>query len=227
MASLQLPDKTPKGRATRLAFQHAARVVFARDGYVNARLSDIADEAGKSVASFYNYYDSKEELLVDIAEDFDEELQALVAKPFRMGLPVEEALRQGITDFWHHYKRRLPEVVGIFHASIVDPVFAERWRQIRTNGTLTIARGIRHAQTQGFAPDVDPWLAGSALSAMLEQFCYVWQAQGGDDIETELTDEVAIDTLWNLWIHAIYWKTPPEFPTTPTAVAAGQEDDPT
>ncbi len=186
--------------------------MFARDGYVNARLSDIAEAAGKSVASFYNYYDSKEELLVDIASDFDEELQRSVAEPFRRGLPVEDALRQSIADFWHHYRRRLPEVVGIFHASIVDPVFAERWRQIRTNGTVTIARGIRAAQAEGFAPGLDPLIAASALSGMMEHFCYVWQAQGGDAVDVELTDDVAFDTLWTLWTHAIYWTAPPEFP---------------
>jgi AcrR family transcriptional regulator len=214
-------DKTAKGRATRRAFQEAARVVFARDGYVNARLADIADVAGKSVASFYNYYDSKEELLADIASDFDEELQSAVAEPFRRGLPVEQALRQSIADFWYHYRRRLPEVVGIFHASIVDPVFAERWRQIRTNGTTTIARGIRAAQAEGYAPGVEPLIAASALSGMMEHFCYVWQAQGGDAIDVELTDELALDTLWTIWTHAIYWKTPPEFPTS---AASGDEE---
>lgn len=187
--------------------------MFARDGYVKARLSDIADAAGKSVASFYNYYDSKEELLVDIASDFDEELQRSVAAPFRRGLPVEDALRESIADFWHHYRRRLPEVVGIFHASIVDPVFAERWRQIRTNGTLTIARGIRAAQAEGFAPGLDPLIAASALSGMMEHFCYVWQAQGGDALDIELADDVAVDTLWTLWTHAIYWTAPATFPT--------------
>lgn len=220
-------DKSAKGRSTRRAFQQAARTIFARDGYVKSRLSDIADEAGKSVASFYNYYDSKEELLVDIAADFDEELQALVAKPFRSGLEVDEALRQSISDFWYHYRRRLPEVVGIFHASLVDPAFAARWRKIRTNGTVTIARGIRQAQADGFAPGIDPLIAASALSGMMEHFCYVWQAQGGDDIDQELTDELAIETLSNLWIHAIYWRAPTSDPTAPPAVHDTGEPPPT
>ena len=37
---------TPKGRATDEAFREAARVVFARDGYLNAKIGDIAAEAG-------------------------------------------------------------------------------------------------------------------------------------------------------------------------------------
>jgi AcrR family transcriptional regulator len=179
--------------------------VFARDGYINARLSDIADEAGRSMASFYNYYDSKEAVLVDIASDFDAELQSLVAEPFRRGLPTDEALREAITGFWRHYHRRLPEVVGIFHASLVEPDFAQRWREIRANGIRTIAHGLRRAQADGFAPGLDPLVAASALSSMMEHFCYVWLAQGGDAVEVEMSEQLAVDTLWTLWMHAVYW----------------------
>lgn len=197
---------TPKGKATRRAFQESARRVFARDGYINARLADIAEEAGKSMASFYNYYESKEALLADIAADFDEQAQQRVAEPFRRGLPPEEALREAIAQFWYHYRERMPEMVGVFHASIVDPTFAEWWRAIHTNGVRTISRGIVEAQTRGFAPGLDPVIAASALSSMIEHFCYVWHFQGGQMTDVELSDDHAIETLWTLWRHAIYWR---------------------
>lgn len=43
---------TRKSRENDEAFREAARTVFARDGYLNAKISDIAAKAGKSVASF-------------------------------------------------------------------------------------------------------------------------------------------------------------------------------
>ena len=57
--------------------------VFARDGYLNARISDIAAEAGKSVASFYNYYDTKADLLIALAEDFHAEATEMAVLPYR------------------------------------------------------------------------------------------------------------------------------------------------
>ena len=54
----QLP--TLRGRQTQAAIDAAARVVIARKGFLATTISDIAAEAGKSTASFYNYYDSKE-----------------------------------------------------------------------------------------------------------------------------------------------------------------------
>lgn len=200
----------PKGQATRRSFQEAARRVFERDGYLNARLSDIADEAGKSMASFYNYFESKEALLADLAADFDAELQERVAEPFRRDLSPEAALREAIAAFYRHYQHRLPEAIGIFQASMVNPDFAAQWREIRTNGVRTIAFGIRRAQAVGFAPGLDALLAASALSSMIEHFCWVWMAGAGDatdvDANTPDFDDHAIDTLWQLWSHAVYWK---------------------
>ncbi|WP_116999824.1 TetR/AcrR family transcriptional regulator [Desertimonas flava] len=200
---------TRKGRATRLSFQEAARRVFARDGYLNSRLSDIADEAGKSMASFYNYFESKEALLAELAADFDAELQRRVAEPFRRERSPEAALHGAIAAFYRHYQTRLPEAIGIFQASMVNPDFAAQWREIRTNGVRTIALGIRRAQAAGFAPGLDPLLAASALSSMIEHFCWVWMAGEGDATGVEPTapgfDEHAIDTLWQLWSHAVYW----------------------
>jgi AcrR family transcriptional regulator len=201
---------TAKGRATRQAFLDAARRVVARNGYLNARLSDIADEAGKSMASFYNYFDSKEALLAELATDFDAELQALVAEPFRQGLPAIEALHEAIRLFYRQYQRRMPEIVGIVQASMIDENFAKEWRQIRTNGVHTLARFVRNAQRDGWAPGLHPELAASALSSMLEHFCWVWIAHDGDAIDVDLSEDEAVDTLWTLMSHAVYWRPDPE-----------------
>jgi len=72
-----------KGRLTDEAFRDAARLVFARDGYLNAKISDIAAAAGRSVASFYNYYDTKADLLITLAEEFHAEATQLAVLPYR------------------------------------------------------------------------------------------------------------------------------------------------
>ena len=79
---------TRKGRATDEAFKEAARRVFARDGYLNAKITDIAAEAGRSAASFYNYYDTKADLLIALAEEFHAEATSLAVLPFRAAWPA-------------------------------------------------------------------------------------------------------------------------------------------
>src|ERR1022692_5029781 len=114
------PEKaTRKGRETDEAFRSAARTVFARDGYLNARISDIAAEAGKSVASFYNYYDTKADLLIALAEEFHAEATQLAALPYRSGLTRQEALREAVAGFWRTYARRRGELIGVFQAAML------------------------------------------------------------------------------------------------------------
>ena len=209
---------TPKGRETRERFREALREVIAADGYFNAKISDVALKAQKSIGLFYNYYDSKEELLAEIAQDFNDELAQTTLQPFRKGRPADEALRDAIRIFWMTFKRKKAEMVGVFQASMTIPHFSREWRRIRGYAIARIVAGVRVAQAQGYAPGLDPELAASALASMLEHFAYVWLAGGGDDIKSPFDEERAIDTVAQLWFHALYWK-PPAVPLAKAGAA--------
>jgi AcrR family transcriptional regulator len=169
-----------KGRATDEAFREAARVVFAREGYLNAKISDIAAEAGRSVASFYNYYDTKADLLIALAEEFHAEATQMAILPYRSGLSREDALREAVAGFWRTYAKRRGELIGIFQAAMLEGEFRDRWLTMRAEAITRITAEIRRAQADGYCPGVDPVLTASALSAMLEHFCYIWLGQGGE-----------------------------------------------
>jgi AcrR family transcriptional regulator len=196
---------TRKGRATDEAFRDAARIVFARDGYLNARISDIAAAAGRSVASFYNYYDTKADLLIALAEEFHAEATAMAVLPYRAGLSHEDALREAVAGFWRTYAKRRGELIGIFQAAMVEGRFRDRWLEIRGEAVSRIAAQIRRAQSEGYCPGVDPVLAASALSAMLEHFCYIWLGQGGEK-DVQFDDERALEALATIWVKSVYWR---------------------
>ncbi|MGN6791422.1 MAG: TetR/AcrR family transcriptional regulator [Streptosporangiaceae bacterium] len=200
---------TRKGRETDEAFREAARTVFARDGYLNAKISDIAAEAGKSVASFYNYYDTKADLLIALAEEFHAEATQMAVLPYRSGLTRQEALREAVAGFWRTYAKRRGELIGVFQAAMLDEEFLDRWLDIRAEAVARIARQIRQAQSEGFCPGVDPVLTASALSAMLEHFSYIWLGQGGERAAVQFDDERAIDTLATIWVNSVYWRPEP------------------
>ncbi len=195
-----------KGRETDEAFRQAARHVFAREGYLNARISDIAAEAGRSVASFYNYYDTKADLLIALAEEFHAEATQMAALPYRSGLAREEALRQAVAGFWRTYAERRGELIGIFQAAMLEGEFRDRWLEMRAEAITRIAAEIRRAQAEGYCPGADPVLTASALSAMLEHFCYIWLGQGGELGDVTFDDERALDALATIWVKAVYWR---------------------
>ncbi len=112
--------------------------------------------AGRSVASSYNYYDTKADPLIALAEEFHAEATQLAVLPYRAGLAGEEALREAVAGFWRTYAKRRGEAI------------------------TRIATAIRAAQSDGYCPGVDPVLTASAPAAMLEHFCYIWLGQGGE-----------------------------------------------
>ena len=196
---------TPKGRATDEALKEAARVVFARDGYLNAKISDIAAQAGRSAASFYNYYDTKADLLIALAEEFHAEATSLAILPFRAGLARPEALREAVAGFWRTYAKRRGELIGIFQAAMIEGRFRDRWLELRGEVITRIAGEVRAAQARGYCPGVDPVMTASALSAMLEHFCYIWLGQGGDK-DVPFDGERALDAVATIWVKAVYWR---------------------
>src|SRR5919108_2822994 len=73
-ASTREPPRTARGARTRAALVKAARTVFERDGYLNARLTDITAEADVATGSFYTYFTNKEEIFAAVLAEAQEEM---------------------------------------------------------------------------------------------------------------------------------------------------------
>ena len=64
--------RSRKGVETRARLVAPAKEIFERDGFLDARISDIAERAGLSHGSFYHYFESKEEVFREVAAEVDE-----------------------------------------------------------------------------------------------------------------------------------------------------------
>jgi AcrR family transcriptional regulator len=63
---------------TRASLLSAARTLFAKQGFEHTAIADITDRADLGVGSFYNHFDSKEDMLAALLEQaFSEQLAAL------------------------------------------------------------------------------------------------------------------------------------------------------
>lgn len=197
---------TPKGKRTEAAFLEAARKVFAEQGYFNAKISDIARAAGKSPGSFYNYYESKEELLKALLEQFS--VEVLESSFKSQGDDPMEGIRAAVRAYWTTYRRYLAEMVGLFQMSMTDEVFARRWQEQRAIGIRMVRAGIRNAERSGYRVGASPGLLASAIVSTLDSFCWVWLVSGGDTDVDPPDDETAIETLSLLWYRAVYNREP-------------------
>jgi AcrR family transcriptional regulator len=94
---------------------NSAIKVFARKGFENARISDIASEAGTAYGLIYHYFNSKEELLREIIE----EKWALFLKSIKDIDDMESGFRQKIvkiTGILLDTYKKFPELMKVLVA---------------------------------------------------------------------------------------------------------------
>jgi len=201
-----VPDAEPaagsrKAQAaqTEAALKDAARRVFARSGYLDAKITDITAEAGRSVGSFYKHFDGKEELLQALLTDWTAQAGAqLAGHEAGDDLSEEPALRARVAVYWHTYRAHLPEIRALGQAALVNPVFAEQVARTRHAELQRMREHLERLAAAGFDLPGDPAVLASAFNALLEGFCAIWIAGGGEPIGRELGDDEAIDTLTGL-----------------------------
>lgn len=199
---------TPRRQATRAALLEAARQVFAEKGYLNAKISDITDRAGRSIGSFYNHYDTKEQLLRTLLERFPAQIveRTLDELTDDWTVNVEAAVRA----YFRTFREYLPEMIGVFQLSMTDPDAAAWWRSQRAYGIASVLTMVAAVEKEGRRVDLDHTVFASALVSMLESYCWTWMAAGGDDVPVApngdtpaFDEETAIRTLAAMWQRAM------------------------
>jgi AcrR family transcriptional regulator len=196
---LREPPRTARGARTRAALVTAARTVFERDGYLNARLTDITAEANCSTGSFYTYFTNKEEIFAAVMEQAQEEMLHPHVREMTDSDDPTALIEAGNRAYLVAYRRNA-KLMGLLEqvANIDDDVRELRRRRGAAFAERN-ARSIRDLQARGLAdPEVDPLLAASALSSMVGRMAYSVYVLGDD---WSLEDLVA--TLTRLWANAL------------------------
>jgi AcrR family transcriptional regulator len=197
----QLP--TLRGRQTQAAIDVAARAVVARKGILATTISDIAAEAGRSTASFYNYYDSKEAMVREWAVRFRDEARDRARAAAAPELSNSERAYRAAAAHWNTYRHRLAEIISVSQLAMVSDDFAQYWAEICELPIELVTSIVEHAQQQGFCTGDDPHLVAVALVSMLNQFCYTQLS--GDGAKTA-DDDACITTLANIFYRTIYYE---------------------
>lgn len=193
------PPVTRRGIRTRQALVDAARVVFERDGYLDARLTDITAEAKCSTGTFYTYFTSKEEIFAAVMEATKNEmLHPGMERVTEVDDPVA-IIEASNRAYLESYRRNARLMQLLEQVANVDPKVREL-RQAR--GRVFVernARGIEDLQHRGLAdPDLDPMMASRALSGMISRLAYTtFVLDEGDDFE-EL-----VYTATRVWCNAL------------------------
>lgn len=204
-ARVELP--TVRGRQTQAAIDAAARTVVARKGILATTIADIAAEAGRSTASFYNYYDSKEAMVREWAVRFRDEARERARAAAEPGLDDAARAHAAAAAHWNTYRHRLAEIIAVSQLAMVSEDFAQYWSEICELPITLITGMVKMAQQQGFCKGDDAHLIAVALVSMLNQFCYTQLSGIGAQTAD---DEKCIATLAAIFHRTIYHEGTPQ-----------------
>jgi TetR/AcrR family transcriptional regulator, fatty acid metabolism regulator protein len=164
------------GAEKRRIILDAAVVVFARQGFHSARVSDIADEAGVAYGLVYHYFDSKDEVLDTLfLERWNVMLEA-IREVDRSEAEPRDKLR-AITSFIVDSYRHDPDLMKVIIVEVTraaNSFGAKHLDKIREAYSL-IADIVEAAQQAGkFRRDVAPTFAALAFYGAIEQVLTGW-----------------------------------------------------
>jgi AcrR family transcriptional regulator len=204
--------RSPKGAETRARLLAAAKATFEDSGFLDARISDIAERAGLSHGSFYHYFESKEEVFREVAETIEDQLSAplgsVILDPASDATPAER-IRQAIRLHLEAYRQEARIMGVIEQVSRYDTqVRAARFKRQRYYGEQ-VEESIRRLQRHGLVdPDLEPVIAAAVLGSMTTRFPELWLVEGSLDCSFD----DGVDQLTRVFVNALGLKEPPEKP---------------
>lgn len=174
--------------------RRAAERVFARYGFHNARAAQIAEEAGVAVGTIYNYFQHKDDILVEI---FETEKNARMEKIHGI-LATEQPMRDKIREIIHFQIRRALENREIMRFFISEDLHLGNDAEGCTQQMFKeipehVAEILKAAMDRGEIRRMDPLVAANAIigaqRAMMARLCFF------DDADAERMRETAADEL--------------------------------
>lgn len=200
-ASVGSLPHSERGRRTRRQLLVAAREIFERDGFLDARVTDISAAAGASHGSFYTYFESKTDIFRNLCA---QEMDALYVGTGGGDPDGDEPdaiarIDRSNRRFVDIYKRNAA-LLGLFEqVTAYDEEVRKLRMAVRERAVSRIERSILQLQESGLADrDLDPFHTAGALVTMVNSTVHFWLVLG-----ERFDEETLLRTLTQLWTRAL------------------------
>jgi len=180
---------------------HAATKVFAKKGFFNARISDIAKEAKVADGTIYLYFNNKFDILISV---FEEEIGGLIEQVSK-SLAIEPDPRKQLRIFATKHltmmkkNKNLAEVIQIELRQSTKLI--KDYRNNKFSEYIDIISTIiKNGQAQNlYRADIKPGIAKRAFFGALDEISRVWSLS----LDTEYTVDVTINQIMDIFLSGI------------------------
>jgi AcrR family transcriptional regulator len=150
-----------------------ARRVFADVGYLNAEIAQITRAADRATGTFYVHFDSKQQLLTAMVDEFTKDL--IKSGLDRLEHPPEAA-PMVLRTLWTTHHRHAATFRALVEAATAHPELAAIYAGLRQNARRDFESMLRSARNWRSAGEEDIALTAAALEMMVSACLYEWHA---------------------------------------------------
>lgn len=150
----------------RVKIERAALRLFTRKGFHGTTVREIADKAGVSMGKLYIYYDTKEDIFIDLVNHMGRKMEAIRQSDL---MPLMESLDpDSLRKLAKAIGRVVAQNLDYWRLMYIDVVefrhkhFIHSFREI-AGGLRTYASGMIRKSRVAFPAGVDPSLAYTAI----------------------------------------------------------------
>ena len=169
---------TPRGRERRRQLLEEAAERFAVHGYHTTSVADIVDGVGVGKGVFYWYFDSKEQLFLELLAESQADLRRADADavanepdPLRR---IERGIRASLT--WLEANRT---VLALFQLAGTDDRFVGALRAGEEAWADELAEHLKAGIVSGRIPDGDPQVLAHAVLGAVKSLAWTFLAREG------------------------------------------------
>jgi TetR/AcrR family fatty acid metabolism transcriptional regulator len=172
----KVPSRLAPAADKREAILKAATQVFARNGFFQSQVADIARAAGVAAGTVYLYFRSKDDLLVSL---FERTMREAIADG-RAVLDGVADPRQRLSHIARLHLERLGrdrDLAVVFQVELRQSTkFMERFSSTYLRDYLGLIRDtLAHGQAAGqFRPDINPTIAAKIFFGALDEMATNW-----------------------------------------------------
>jgi AcrR family transcriptional regulator len=181
----------------KLKIERAALYLFTRRGFHGTTVREIAKKAGISMGKLYIYYDTKEDIFIDLSDHLARNMEAIRQKeliPLMASLDPDslrklaKAIGRVVSENLDYWRLMYIDVVEFRHKH-----FIHSFREI-AGGLRTYANAVIRGSQVTFPPGVSPSLAYTTI--YLHFFTYfLTEELFGAKRHLGMSDDEAIDQL--------------------------------
>ncbi len=188
-----MPETTREDtRTKRRAILDAATELFARQGYENTTIADIAQAAGVAVGTVYLYFRNKHEIYASVSIDWVESIARVLQDPAILALPIRQVPR-AVIEASFRICHDNNELMPLFQVDVQSA--EEIWQHKIAEGSIAgaIDAFLQQAIAQGQLVLFDTQMYAKILFGMVHSVlyeCYCIEHGENEELYRERTIEV-------------------------------------